>query len=190
MTEEQIQKIIDGDRASFKVLVDEYQLFVKRICYNYLRNLEDAEDISQETFVTIYKTIKSFRKESELSTWIYRIAISKCIDHTRKIKSKKRLGLVKKIIGLEKETAKKIPSQEINPEINFEINERNEILVWALNKLPENQRIAITLSKIKGINHKEVAQTMDISVSAVESLIHRGKANLKQLLFKYYNDKV
>ena len=189
MTDEQIQKIISGDREAFKQLVELFQKQITSVCSGYVRNKETAEDLAQDVFVEVFRSIKNFRSESKISTWIYRIAITKCIDHTRKEKSKKRFGSIKQLFGIESKSVLSLPSKDINPAKEIEDDERRRILYDALERIPESQRIAITLHKIEELNHAEIAKIMGVSVSAVESSMHRGKVNLRKQLHKYFEKK-
>ncbi|MBD3225202.1 MAG: sigma-70 family RNA polymerase sigma factor [Caldithrix sp.] len=172
-----------------KNLIDAYQDMVLNTCYGFLHNREDAEDVTQEVFVEVYRSLNQFRHEAQISTWIYRIAISKSLDFQRMQKRKKRLGHLKRIFGFPEEEQTVIVSDNYNPDEALNLDERSRILKAAVDKLPENQRIAITLSKYEGFNNKDIATIMDMSVSAVEALIHRAKKNLRKMLYRYFDEK-
>lgn len=190
MTEARIQKIIDGDEVAFKQLVDNFQPQILSVCYSFIKEKESAKDVAQEVFIELCRSIKNFRNESALSTWIYRIAISKCIDHSRKQKSKKRFGLIREWIGIDMKEVRVLPAKESTPDKRIEENERMDILYSALKKIPESQRIAITLNKIDELNHTQIAKIMGVSVSAVESLVQRGKVNLRKKLNRYFERNI
>ena len=100
------------------------------------------------------------------------------------------MGTVKKLIGLD-EQENTIPAPKANnPDIDLERRERNQILQEAINSLPDNQKVAISLSRYDELSNKEVAKIMRISISAVESLIYRAKVNLQKKLEKYYKNKL
>lgn len=171
---------------AFKVLVELYQDRVLNICYRFIFNREDAEDIAQEVFIEVYRSIVNFREEAKLSTWIYRIAVTKSIDFIRKTKRKKRMAQLKSLVGMEGE-AKDIPAAlDSDPAKGLEQEERMRILREAINTLPESQRIVFTLSKYKGFGNKEIADIMGATLSSVESLMHRAKNNLKKKLYQYF----
>lgn len=169
-----------GNKAAFHNLIAAYQKNVINICYRFLLNLEDAEDVAQEVFIEIFQSIKHFRGEAKLSTWIYRIAATKSLDEIKKQNRKKRITAIAKSIGLEQITHW-ISSHE-RPDKVLEENESYRILLNALNKLPENQRIAITLSKMEDYNNAEIAEIMNTTVTAVESLIYRAKINFLHII--------
>jgi RNA polymerase sigma-70 factor (ECF subfamily) len=188
--DEQEQELLSQLRGkaprAFKVLVERYRDHVLNICYRFIFNREDAEDIAQEVFIEIHRSIFTFRGEAKLSTWIYRIAVTRSIDFIRKIKRKKRMAQIKSLMGIEAEV-KNIPAPLDNdPAKGLEQEERRRKLREAVDSLPENQRIAFTLSKYKGLGNKEIADIMGTSLASVESLVHRAKNNLKKKLYRYF----
>ena len=170
----------------FKKIVCEYQEMVINTCYRFVFNREDAEDLAQEVFVEVYRSLEQFRAESKLSTWIYRIAVTKSLDHLRRMKRIKRFGALKRIIGVNDPVAEIAAPSGDTPEKNLEDNERSAILLNALSLLPDNQKAAFLLSKQEGYSNQEIADILKTSVSAVESLVHRAKKNLHDRLYAYY----
>lgn len=140
-----------------------------------------AEDITQEVFVTVYKNILSFKERSSLSTWIYRITVNKCLDYLRAKTRQKRGGLLTQLFNRD---AEHIPetSDFVHPGVILENREKAKYLFAAINTLPENQKTAFVLTHIEDLPQKEVAEIMDLSVKAVESLLQRAKANLRKYL--------
>jgi RNA polymerase sigma-70 factor (ECF subfamily) len=169
------------EQLSFSEIVELYQIKVRGICMGFLRNREEAEDTAQEVFIEIYRSLKNFKGECSLSTWIYRIAASKSIDLIRRKNRKKRLAFFNRDIE---------PDEIENGNFNGESerNERINALYKMLSLIPENQRIALTLNKIEGFSYKEISEIMKTTPKAVESLISRGKVNIKKKLEKYYNE--
>lgn len=181
-----LQQIICGDSNAFKQLVERYQYKVINTCYGFVHQKEDAEDVAQEVFIEVYRSIANFREESQLSTWIYRIAITKSLDFLRKQKRQKRLDYIRNILRLDDQVEQLPAPQSTSPQTILENQERARILQHAVDSLAENQKIAITLHKYEGFKYQEIADIMGISVSAVESLIHRAKNNLQKKLYQYY----
>jgi len=172
----------------FKALVAEHQEMVINTCYRFVLNREDAEDLAQDVFVEVYRSLDQFRAESKLSTWIYRIAVTKSLDHLRRMKRKKRFSSLKRIIGVD-DPAENLPSPSAdNPEHALTGKESLGVLQSALNSLPDNQKTAFLLSKQDGYSNSEIADILQTSVSAVESLIHRAKKNLHEKLYKHYKN--
>lgn len=173
-----------GRQDAFKELVSLFSDRIYNTSLGLVQNSEDAEDISQEVFIEVFRSISNFRKESSLSTWIYRITINKCINFLRKKKRKKRFGYITSLFTNENGN-KDIPDF-LHPGVVVENEERSKVLFSAISRLKENQKVAFTLFNIDGKNYKEIAEIMSTSVSSVESLIHRAKMNLRKYLSDYY----
>jgi RNA polymerase sigma-70 factor, ECF subfamily len=168
-----IDQIKIGNHAAFNELLKQHRKQVIHICYKFVLNQQDAEDIAQEVFMEVYQSIKSFRGESKLSTWIYRIAVTKCLDDIKKRNRKKRLAAFGKILGLE-EVILWLVGGEMPDKALLE-NEKMGEIMQALNTLPDNQRVAFTLSKMDGYSNAEIAAIMETTLLAVEALVKRAK---------------
>ena len=184
MTEQELIKgLQNGDETAFRYLVDDYQDRVYNTALGILQNAEDAEDVAQEVFIQVYRSIQSFKGESKLSTWLYRIATTRALDLIRSKKSKKRFGFMQKLFGDSNEPLMEIPDFH-HPGIKLDQKESSAKLFKAISELPENQRIAFTLHKIEDLSYHEISEVMRTTVPAVESLMHRAKQNLRKSLEK------
>lgn len=175
------------DREVFRRLVEKYQNQVISVCYHFLHNQEDAEDVAQDVFIKVYQSMESFRGDAQIYTWIYRIAVTQSLDFIRLKNRQKRFGSVKQLLRLsdpDNKTEWSIISQDRDPEQELEDHEREEVLQMAIARLSENQRTAIILSKYEGFSNEEIARIMETTTSAVQSLIHRGMKNLEAILYK------
>ena len=187
--QELIVQLQQGDESAFKKLVDEWQDMVYNTALGIVQNADDADDITQEVFIQVYQSVSSFKGESKFSTWLYRITLSKALDHEKKKKRKKRFAFVQSIFGNEEE--KNVHPVEFNhPGVQLEKKERAGELFKALKQIPGNQRIAFTLHKLEGQSYREIAEIMNITLYAVESLMGRAKTNLKKELNKYYQNNI
>lgn len=186
--EELIKKLQQGDQQAFKIVVDQYQASVYNTVLSIVQNEEDAEDITQEVFVQVYQSVSSFKGEARFSTWLYRISISKALDHEKKRKRKKRFAFMLSLFG-EKDETQYHPVEFNHPGVMLDNKEKAGELFKALKKIPNNQRIAFTLNKIEGLNNQEIAAIMNTTFYAVESLLARAKANLKKELENFYVQK-
>lgn len=182
-----IDLIVEGDEGAFRELYDAFSSRVYNTALGFLQSAEDAEDVTQEIFVLIYRSIKNFNRESSLSTWIYRIAVNKSLEFIRSKKRKKRFATVKSIFAKE-ETEE--PVEFIHPGIIAENKDRARVLFEAIGRLTENQKTAFLLNKIDNLSYKEISEIMKVSLSSVESLIFRARENLKKQLSSYYKDKI
>ena len=181
--QELIQGLRQGDETAFKYLVDTYQDRVYNTAIGIVQNAEDAEDVAQEVFIQVYRSIHSFKGESKLSTWLYRIATTRSLDLLRSRKSKKRFGFMQRLFGENNEPIHEIPDFN-HPGITMDRKENAAKLFKAIAQLPDNQKTAFTLHKLEDLSYQEVSDVMKTSVAAVESLMHRAKQNLKKILEK------
>ncbi len=184
---ELIERLKKGDDSAFKVIVSTWQNMVYNTSLGIVQNAEDAEDVAQEVFVQVYESIEQFKGDSKFSTWLYRIAITKSLDHLRKKKRKKRFAFLQSIFGNNEEEVRHQPDFH-HPGISLENKEKAAILFGAIDKLPDNQKTAFTLHKLEGLSYQEVSEIMENTVSSVESLMHRAKANLRKILTDYYQN--
>jgi len=178
-----IRLIINGDRQLFRILVEKYQSMVFRTCMGFVHNKDDADDLTQDIFIQAYQSLQGFRSEAAFSTWIYRIAVNASLNKVRKNNSKRLLYRLDALFGTTRDKENLLPVYDTeNPE-NILIRRENEKwLQKALDSLPENQRIAMILSKYDDLSQKEIAEIMKTTEGAVEALIHRAKTNLKKKL--------
>lgn len=171
-----------GNNPAFNELVILYKQRVINTCYKFLLSKEDAEDVSQDVFIEVFLSLKSFRGDAKISTWIYRIAVTKCLDELKKRNRKKRISSIGKTLHLD-DFVNWISGGQM-PDANLEISDNLKLLDQILNQLPENQRIAFTLSKIDGFNNTEISEIMKTTNVAVESLIYRAKKKVNNDLDK------
>ena len=180
---ELIQVLRNGDESAFRFLVENYQDRVYNTALGIVNNAQDAEDVAQEVFIQVHRSINSFKGESKLSTWLYRIATTRSLDLLRSRKSKKRFGLLQRLFGDGNEPVMEIPDFN-HPGVTLDRKENAAKLFKAINKLPENQRIAFTLHKLEDLSYQEVSEIMGTTLPAVESLMHRARQNLRKMLEK------
>ncbi len=186
---ELIEQLQQGDESAFTKLVDEWQDMVYNTALGIVQNADDADDITQEVFIQVYESVSSFKGESKFSTWLYRIAVSKALDHEKKMKRKKRVAFVQSLFGSKAEENLH-PVEFDHPGVQLEKKESAAALFNALQLLPEKQRVAFTLHKLEGQSHQEIAEIMNTTLYAVESLMGRAKVNLKKILNSYYKKQI
>ena len=178
------------DNKDFEKLYNQYNVLVYNLALNYLQNIEDAEEITQEVFIQINNSLSNFQEKSSLKTWIYRITINKCLDFIKHKNSQKRFFIFGKKSQNEFEISN--VSNFEHPGILLENKEKSKLLFEIINELGENQKTAFLLSKVDGLSNPEIAEIMKLSVSSVESLVFRAKSILKEKIsnkFKEYRKK-
>ncbi|WP_235293640.1 RNA polymerase sigma factor [Portibacter lacus] len=175
-----IKLIGEGDRDAFQKL---YQLFSEKV-YNtaisYTHNSSDAEEVAQDVFTSVFRNASKFQGNSEVSTWIYRITVNTSLN---KIKKGKRFSFLK--FG---EQEYDVPDFE-HPGALMEQKEHSASLFKAIDKLPESQKTAFILSYIEELPRQEVADVMEVTLKSVESLLQRGKSNLRKNLENIYPNR-
>ena len=182
---ELIQQLRAGDELAFKSLVENYQDLVYNTALGVVQNSEDAEDVAQEVFIQVFRSIDQFKGDARLSTWIYRITTTKALDHIRSRKRKKRFAFITSLFGANDELIHE-PIDFQHPGVTLDRKEQAALLFRMIEQLPDNQKVAFTLHKTEELSYQEIADVMQLSVSAVESLLFRARQNLRKLLEKYY----
>ena len=183
--EELIAALKMGAAQAFKTVVEKYQKMVYSTTLSIVQNEADAEDITQDVFVQVYQSVNEFKGNSKFSTWLYRISIAKALDHEKRKRRKKRFAIVQSFFG-DRNGAHDHPVEFNHPGVLLDNKEKAGELFKALQLIPEKQRIAFMLNKIEGLNNSEIAEIMDTSFYAVESLLARAKLNLREKLKNYY----
>jgi RNA polymerase sigma-70 factor (ECF subfamily) len=181
--EELIRRISDKDLLAFEQLVERYKIFVFNTCYSFLGDYHQAEDAAQDIFLQIYRSAGSFRQESKVSTWIYRIAVNRSLNLIRR---NRRFRWLKSLSSLMKDEASGeeilIASSGEVPDKALEEKEKKELLQSAVDSLPEKQKVAFILHKYENLSHREISKILGISINSVEARIHRAKVNLQKKL--------
>ena len=185
-----IQRLKNREELAYRELVDRYSDLVYSTAYAIVQNELDAEDLTQECFVEITSAIYRFKGDSKLSTWMYRIVTNLALYHLRSKKRKKRFGF---LFSIDDDENKSNPIHTLKnndtPDQVLEQKEKSKLLFKALNQLPDNQRIAFILHNMEQQSYKEICEIMELSLSAVESLIFRAKQNLRKQLEDLYYEK-
>ena len=187
MEEQQlITNLKTSSEIAFKELVDLSRDCVYNTVLGFVQNEEDAEEITQDVFIKVFENINGFRGDAKLATWLYRIAVTQSLEFLRKRKRKKRYGFLVSIFH-KKEDEWQRPDFN-HPGIKTEKKETAAVLFKAIRQLPEQQQTAFLLQKTENLSQTEIADVMNLSVGAVESLLQRAKSNLRKLLEDYYQN--
>ncbi|MBN2482098.1 MAG: sigma-70 family RNA polymerase sigma factor [Bacteroidales bacterium] len=184
-----INSILSGNRKDFRLLVEKYQQMIFRTCMGYVHNEEDANEITQDVFVSAYQHLSSFRQRSALSTWLFRIAVNASLNFLRS--NKKPVFRFDAIFGKDNSAGISLPDADLeNPEQILISTEQKKLIQSALDGLPDKQKTAFILSKYDNLSQKEIAEILDTTEGAVESLIQRAKANLQKKLGGYFKKNI
>lgn len=184
---EMVQRIVEGEQELFTELVRVHQTLVFRTCMGLTHSKEDAEDLTQEVFISAYLQLDRFKGESKLSTWLYRMAVNASLNHIRSSKKRSIFQRIEVFFTQEKTevTPVALPVTD-NPERQLIAAQESKAIERAIDALPEKQRVAFTLSRYDELPQAEIAAIMGISEGAIEQLLQRAKANLRKKLTIYY----
>jgi RNA polymerase sigma-70 factor (ECF subfamily) len=148
----------------------------------FTHDKEEAEDITQDVFIRVWQSLHKFRGDSSFSTWLHRVTINACLNYARKKRGMPLFNRISSFFQSEAALSNEITHDVENPEETIIREEHSQWLKNALNSLPENQRIAIVLSKYDDLPQKEIASIMNLTEGAVEALMQRAKKNLREKL--------
>jgi len=181
-----VQRAQGGDTAAFDELVRRYTQIVYRVLYKILRHEEDTQDALQDTFVSAYRALPRFRQDARFSTWIYRIATNAALMKAR--------GRKHNMVSLDHPTddddarsAWELPDWSATPDEEIMTDETRRIMEDAIQSLPPEQRAAFVLHDIQDLSSAETAQAMGITVSAVNSRLHRARVFLRDRIGRHLN---
>lgn len=177
-----IENLKEGKSSAYNQLLEQYQHQVFMGCLSFVPNKEDAEDIAQEVFIEVFKSIKKFKGDAKLSTWIYRITTNKCLEFIRKKNTKKRFAFMQRLSGETNIEGTKYFTEFNHPGVLLENKESTERIYKAINLLPESQRVVFTLAKLEGKSYQEIVEITGKSLSSVEGVMFRAKKNLQKKL--------
>lgn len=166
-----IDKVINGDTNAFSYLVDNYKSMVFSLAFKMTKNREEAEEISQDTFIKAYKNLNKFKGDSKFSTWLYRIAYHTSLDNLKKNKNNNSTFEINEI------TFNQIQSVE-NILEGIERKERAKIMDACLNKLADEERSIIWMFYYDELSLKEIIKVTDLSEANLKVKLHRARKKL------------
>ncbi|HEY9061590.1 MAG TPA: sigma-70 family RNA polymerase sigma factor [Pseudobacteroides sp.] len=173
-----------GDIEAFEMLMEKYQKKVFNIALRLLGNYDDASEVTQEVFIRIYKSIGSFKGESQISTWIYRIATNVCLDELRKRKRKWVMSLDEEYHKENGDYIIQVEDDKPTPDVVMEQKTIKSAVKNAIDKLSEKYKLIIILRDIQGFSYEEISEIVKTPVGTVKSRINRARLQLKELLLK------
>ena len=172
---ELVKKSQLGDKSAFEELVKRHQELVFSLSFKLTGNRELANDVAQEAFIRAWKAIGKFRGDSTFGTWIYRITVNTAWTLRKKAKKHYSLNIedTQEPVGVD---------EKKDPELVAINSDLSLVLRKALNQIPLEQRIIVELKNIEGRSHKEIADYLDISVTAAKVRLHRAHQKLRNIL--------
>lgn len=169
-----------GDIEAFNLLVDRWQQRIHRFAFRYFASHDEAMEITQKTFIKVYKKLHTLEDADKFSSWIYRIANNLCLDESKRVGRRRSASM---------EALAEHPMAEqlaANPDRQVQHDELGSILQLALNQLPAEQRIVIIMKEYQGLKFREIAEILDEPENTVKSRMYYGLNKLRQL-FEQWN---
>ncbi|MCI0708411.1 MAG: sigma-70 family RNA polymerase sigma factor [Ignavibacteriae bacterium] len=177
-----------GDEKAFETLVRRYQRQVANIIYLTMGDRADIEDLAQEAFLRVYKSLGRFEFDSSFYSWLYRIVVNLCIDEIRRRKIRRALSLdFFTEDRLEKET------KSIEPKTGLEDvlgKEKKDTVLMALEKLSQEHKTVLVLREYNDMSYDEIAKVLGITPQAVKSRIFRARTELREFLKEYFHERL
>ena len=183
--EELMIRCRNGDMSAFELLVSRYQNAILNFIYRSIGDYHRAEDLSQETFLRMFKSASKYEPRAQFKNWLYKIAVNLCKNEVR---DRQRHGLSSLEDFMTDDDGKinyaVLKDFSQMPDVLYEKKEQQILIRQAIDSLPENQRLAIIMVTYQHLRYNEIADALGCSISAVKSLIHRARQNLKKLLME------
>lgn len=182
-----VQRAQANDRAAFNEIVLRYKSKVYNYIFRMVHSALDAEDLTQETFIRAYLSIRSFQSRASLNTWLFRIATNLCIDYSRKNKKVQAMttSLSQESDSEEEETQRDIPDLAFDPQRMLMNKELGARLNDALRELPEKLRTVVLLYDIEGLPYEEIALVVGCPLGTVKSRLFNARSALRDKLSPY-----
>ena len=180
-----IDELREGDMAALAILVEKYKRLVYRVAVQITKNHEDANDVMQDTFLKVYESIHSFRKDAAFETWLYRIVVNHATNLVKR-RERRRESPLSGTSEMEiHPDLRRATDLANNPQLHLERKERQRWVTQAVNSLPLKQRTVVVLHEFEGLTHPEIASILNCSEGTVRSRLHYARHKLKNLLKPY-----
>lgn len=176
---ELLKRCLTGDNSAWEFLLRAHTRKLYNLCYRFTGRTDEAEDLTQEIFVKVYQTLRTFdAAQGAFSTWLNRVARNHLVDHYRRT----RKDRITSSLEDELETLEEKPSAEAEPAGQVESRERKEVLQRALDRLSPDLREAVVLRDLHDLDYQEIAQVLGVPEGTVKSRINRGRLELARVL--------
>jgi RNA polymerase sigma-70 factor (ECF subfamily) len=179
-----MERLAQGSHEAFDTLLGRYETPVITFCYAFMRNREAAEDLAQETFMRVFRNAKRYQPVAKFTTWLYRIAANLCINELKKGKLRQSLSLDEPA-GPDPDGTKiieRIASDECSPLSDAENHEAQSMISKAIDHLPDDQRTTLIMVEYHHMQYQEIAEILEVSVSAIKMRVKRARETLRETL--------
>ncbi len=180
-----VRRSQDGDVCAYDELIRRYQERIYATVYHMTSNHEDANDLTQETFIKGFQALKSFKGDSSFYTWVYRIAVNKTINFLKQRKNRTHLSLNDIDFNAENDPDLVALVSDRTPRRDIGLSELQQKLNMAMLKLSEPHRLVVTLHDVQGLSHEEIGNIMDCNIGTVRSRLFYARQQLQAHLSDY-----
>lgn len=183
-----IRKLRERDEKAFREVVEEYSDRIYNLTYRMLGNREEAEDVSQEVFITVFKSIDSFRGDSKFSTWLYRIAVNHCknrIKYLSRRHDRDQSEYDEELLREQAAGAATAPNPAPRPDKQLEGLELEQIMQRCIAQLEEEHRLVIVLRDVEDLSYEEICAITNLPTGTVKSRLHRARLALKKMMLEH-----
>jgi RNA polymerase sigma-70 factor (ECF subfamily) len=183
-----IRKLRERDEKAFREIVEEYSDRIYNLTYRMLGNREEAEDVSQEVFITVFKSIDSFRGDSKFSTWLYRIAVNHCknrIKYLARRHDRDQSEYDEELLRDQAAGAATAPNPAPRPDKQLEGLELEQIMQRCIAQLEEEHRLVIVLRDVEDLSYEEICAITNLPTGTVKSRLHRARLALKKMMLEH-----
>jgi len=182
---ELVERVLAGVQGSFAELVRRYQNMVFNLAYNFLGNMQEAEDLSQEVFLKVYRSLSTFRRASTLKTWIYRITSNMALNRIKWLRRRGGNRQVSIDAGFNENLppmSESLPNEAPGPDRKVHGAQIRKRLMESLERLSDEQKAVVILRDIEGLSYEEIAVTLGINIGTVKSRLARGRVSLQEMM--------
>lgn len=183
-----IERFRQGSMDAYEELVGRYEAKVFNLAMRFTRNQEDAEEVLQDVFTTIYQKLEGFQGKSAFSSWLYRIIVNAAFMKLRKRRQNNTISIEDLSPGIRQNSIERDTSLGHRSDLLSMNREMREMLEGAINRLPDQYRAVFVLRDVDGLSNQEVGEILDLSIPAVKSRLHRSRLMLRKKLQRYYDD--
>ncbi|MDE0185484.1 MAG: sigma-70 family RNA polymerase sigma factor [Candidatus Poribacteria bacterium] len=180
-----IEDLRAGDMTALAVIVEKHKRHVYRLAFQITKNHEDANDVMQDTFLKVYESIHSFRKESAFETWLYRIVVNQAINLVKRRERRREAPLSGTTETQIRSELKRASNFRNNPHLSVERKELQRHVTQAVNSLPIKHRMVVILHEFEGLTHPKIASILNCSEGTVRSRLHYARKKLRERLKSY-----
>jgi RNA polymerase sigma-70 factor (ECF subfamily) len=185
-----VRRCASGDAVAWEEIVQRFHRRIYNICYRFAGSPDDAQDLTQEVFIKVYRTVGSFDGDkASFNTWVTTVTRNLLVDHFRKTRNDRATDSIDAVQGAQDDgptLADRLSSRAPGPQIHVESRERREMVHRALQQISPDLREAVILRDLQDMDYREIAHVLKVPEGTVKSRINRGRAELARLLQRTY----